>query len=456
MFIGRKKELEKLNNIINEVGQNNILIYGRRRVGKSELLKQCLSKNKIKYIYYECKQTTESNNAISICNELKQTFNIPIKTEKIEEVLDYIFTLSVKENIILVLDEYVYLKEFVIGIDSILQNLIDKYHNNTNLKLILCGSYINIMKSLINYASPLYGRFDYVIELKPMNYYESQFFYDDYSYEDKVKIYSVFGGIPYYNKLIDTKKTVKENIIDLISSNDARLENEINLFLLGQLKKINNANIIFETLAKGFTKFKDILDQSKISTGPTLIDGLDKLIDMDLVEKIYPINDANNKKRTNYYICDNLSLFYYKYIYPNKSKINILNSDMFYEKFIKEDFENYYVPKMFEKIAREYLIKENKLGNINPPFYEIGKYYYDDIKNKKNGEFDIVTLDDLGYIFYEVKYRKDKITYEMVLNEIKQVKETNLNCYKYGFIAKSGFVFDDNDLILLTLEDIYK
>lgn len=83
------------------------------------------------------------------------------------------------------------------------------------------------MKSLMNYENPLYGRFDLKLELKPLNYYESQLFYNDYSNEDKVKIYSVFGGIPYYNKLIDVKKSVKENIINLIAREGSILENEI-------------------------------------------------------------------------------------------------------------------------------------------------------------------------------------------------------------------------------------
>lgn len=114
---------------------------------------------------------------------------------------------------VLVLDEYPYLREVVKEMDSIIQKLIDKNRNWSKIKLILCGSYIDIMKSLVAHDNPLYGRFDYILELKPMNYYESQLFYNDYSLEDKVKIYSVFGGIPYYNRLINTKLTVKENII---------------------------------------------------------------------------------------------------------------------------------------------------------------------------------------------------------------------------------------------------
>lgn len=456
MFFGRDNEKKKILNILAENSMQTCLIYGRRRVGKSELINHCLQETNKKKIYFECKQTTSTNNALSICELIEEQFGIPYQNDDIEKVLTYLFKIAYKEEFILVLDEYPYLREVVKGIDSIIQKLVDENRSESKIKLILCGSYIDIMKSLVEHDNPLYGRFDYILELKPMNYYESQLFYDDYSLEDKVKIYSVFGGIPYYNRLINTKKTVEENIIHLIASDGARLENEISSFLYGQMTKINNANQVFETLAKGYKKFKDILDNSHVSSGPTLVDVLDKLIDMGVVMKISPINDSNNRKKISYYISDNLSDFYYKYIYPNKSKLKLLESNVFFNKFIKQDFETKYVPHKFEEIVKQYLVKENIKGNINPPFFELGKYYYDDAKNKTNGEFDIVTLDELGYIFYEVKFINHKLKLSDILKEIEQVKQTGLECYKYGFIAKNGFSFENSEYILLNIDDIYK
>ena len=115
--------------------------------------------------------------------------------------------------------------------------------------------------------------------------------------EDKVRLYSVFGGIPYYNRLIDSKKTVQENIIELIASPGARLETEISLYLKSELAKIANANEVFETLAKGFYRYSDIFAQSHISSAPTLIDVLERLMKMEVVRKTAPINDERNKKK---------------------------------------------------------------------------------------------------------------------------------------------------------------
>lgn len=130
---------------------------------------------------------------------------------------------------------------------------------------------------------------------------------------------------------------------------------------------------------------------------------------------------------------------------------------MFYDKYINEDFETKHVPKVFEDICKQYLVRCNKNGMIQEPFEKIGKYYYDDPVNKRNGEFDIVTLDDKGYIFYEAKFRKEPINESMIEEEILQIKQTDLECYKYGFISKAGFDCElSEDRILISLSELYK
>lgn len=303
----------------------------------------------------------------------------------------------------------------------------------------------------------MYGRIDLTLNLKPMDYYESALFYSEFSDEDKVRLFSVFGGIPYYNRLINSGKSVRDNIIDLIASPGARLENEVSMYLNSEISKITNANEVFEALAKGFSRYKDILDQSNVSSGPALIDILDKLMRMDVVAKEAPINDENNKKKSGYFISDNLSLFYYKYIFRNMSRLNIMDPDVFYDRYISDDFETKYVPKSFERICKQYLIRKNRKGLMDEIFEKIGKYYYDDPAEKKNGEFDIVTQDDRGYIFYEAKFRKDPVTESIVQNEIRQVEQTGLRCYKYGFFSRGGFTCEkEENRILIELSELYR
>ncbi|MDO5330652.1 MAG: ATP-binding protein [Bacillota bacterium] len=439
-FISRTVELEKLERVISSEEMAVALVYGRRRVGKSELVTQALLKSRAKSINYECKQVAEKSNVASLSEIVSEVLGLPkLGFADMESLLRFIFEASLKEKIVLVLDEYPYLRESIQGMDSILQSLIDKYRKTAKLTLIILGSYVDTMRSILEYENPLYGRVDLTIDLKPMDYYESSLFYPNYSPEDKVRIYSVFGGIPYYNRFIDDSKSVEENIISLIASDGAILENEVPLYLNAQLSKIANANEVFLALAKGFNKYSDILSQSHVSSGPTLADVLEKLIGMEVVSKSAPINDENNRRKVSYRISDNLSSFYYRYSFPYSSQMKIMDPKVFYRKYIESDFEESYVPHMFEAICRQYLIRKNKSGEIDPVIEKIGKYYYDDPKQRKNGEFDIVSLDANGYIFYEVKFSKNPLTDEVVKKEIKQVEETGLGCYKYVFFTRSGF-----------------
>ncbi|MCC8161935.1 MAG: ATP-binding protein [Lachnospiraceae bacterium] len=441
-FIGREEPLRKLKRAIAKTDKDEsmqtVLIYGRRRVGKSELVKQLLKDTSCQSIYYECRQVAEESNAQGICNILSEQLHLPRPGyQSIEEVLEYIFQRACDENMVFVLDEYPYLRENIRGMDSILQALIDKYRDSARLTFIILGSYVEIMRNLLEPSNPLYGRIDLTIHLKPMDYYESAGFYPAFSEEDRVKIYSVFGGIPYYNRLVDDAVSVEENLMELLVAPEARLENEVSMYLNAEISKIANANEVFEALSRGYTRYKDILDQSHVSSGPTLVDVLDKLSRMEVVEKRTPINDEGNRRKASYHISDPLSAFYYRYIFRYASQRKIIAPTVFFDKYIREDFEAYYVPHYFEEICKQYLIRKNLAGEISPVIEKIGKYYYDLPAERRNGEFDVVTQDETGYVFYEAKFRKERISATSVREEIAQVKATGMNCHKYVFISKS-------------------
>lgn len=456
-FYGRENQKKWIHRIFQSDRQETILIYGRRRIGKSELIKQCLRESEIRSLYFECKQTTELNNVESLSEIVSESYGYPkLAFGGIESLLKFLYEKAGSEKLVLVLDEYPYLRETVRGMDSILQTMIDGNRETSGMKLILCGSYVDTMKGLLSGQNPLFGRVDLTIDLKPMDYYESAPFYAGFSDEDKVRLYSVFGGVPYYNRLIDPEETVRENIVRLIASPGARLENEVSMYLNSEISKITNANEVFETLAKGFSRYKDILDKSHVSSGPTLVDVLEKLMRMEVVKREAPINDENNRRKAGYYISDNLSLFYYKYIFGNISRMGVMDVDSFCERFIWEDFETKYVPRAFEEICRQYLIRKNRSGRMEEPFDKIGKYYYHDPVNRQNGEFDIVTLDRKGYIFYEAKFRKDPVTDRMIQEEIDQVRKAGLDCYRYGFLSRSGFSCGKyEDVVLIDLKDLW-
>lgn len=440
-FIGREHELAKIKKELNTHAQRNVLVYGRRRVGKSELIKQALTDiPDTATIYYECRQTSEPDNLASLSGLVAEALGFPpLAFASIRELIEFLFSQSKGRNVVLVLDEYPYLRDAVRGLDSIIQTSIDAHRENSQLGIILCGSYVEIMKSLIEHESPLYGRIDLTLELKPMDYYDAAKFYPAFSPEDKVRLYSVFGGIPYYNRLIDQTLSVRENIVELMTEPGARLENEVPSYLGAEISKMTNANEVFGALAQGYSRWGDVLAQSHVSSGPAMSDVLDKLISLELVQKRAPINDPANRRKSGYFVVDPLSLFYYRYVFRNASARQLLDPEIFYDRYISQDFEENYVPHMFEEVCRQHLVRQNRAGNVEPSFDAIGKYWYDDPANKTSGEFDVVTRDPEGYVFYEAKFRKTPITQKMVSEEISQVEATGLKCHRYGFFSRSGF-----------------
>lgn len=457
-FIGRSREQQKLIEQFSTGTQNASLVYGRRRVGKSELILHAMHRMAdIRLVYYECRQTTAEHNVQSISEVIAGAFDLPpLAFGDIEAALRFVFERACVEKIVLALDEYPYLRSVTPGMDSILQVLLDTYRDRSCLSLVLCGSYVDVMKSLLERDNPLYGRVDLKIDLQSMDYYESAQFYPGFSNADKVRLYSVFGGIPYYNRLIDPRESVRENLMRLLIEPGARLEDEVPGYLLSEISKIGNAHEVFLAMADGYTRYRDILSQSHVSSGATLVNVLNKLIDMQLVRRRTPINDPQNKKKTGYIMCDGLSSFYYRYLFRYLSQRSVLAPEMFYDRFVDADFETQYVPHAFEEVCRQYLVRKNRAGEIEVPFNAIGTYWYDDPATKSNGEFDIVTEDPRGYAFYEAKFRSTPVTRQMIDEEIAQVTRTGLKCHTYGFFSRAGFeAAGDKRTVLIGLDELY-
>ncbi len=456
-FIGREEESKAIDSILNKSGYQGCLIYGRRRMGKTELVKHCLMNKNVPFIMYQCKESSEQDNINQITNLIKQVLNINyLSFKNFMDVINFIFEYSKEKEIYFVLDEYPYIRQVIDGCDSKLQEIIDSHMMNSNVKFFILGSSISTMEEIQGHDNPLYMRFSSSILLKQMDYYDSSLFYPSFKNEDKVRLYAAFGGVPYYNVQIDERLSVKENIIKIISGHFSGLRDFLEIYLKSELRKINNANAVFEAIALGAFHFSDILSKSHIESTALLSNVLQKLIQMDLIEYVSPINDKKNKQKGGYRISDCCAKFYYNFIYRNESAHNILDDVIFYDKFIQDGFEKTIVPLCFETIAKQYLIRENKKGNLSPLLIDIGTYWYDNPKEKKNGQFDVVGKTEQGYIFYECKYLDAPLNDKVVKEEINQVAMTTLKPIKYGFFSKSGFDITDNDSYLLyTLDDLY-
>ncbi|MBQ9328705.1 MAG: ATP-binding protein [Solobacterium sp.] len=456
-FIGRVKEQDAIAYLTSQSDYRGCIVYGRRRLGKTELLKHCLLNRDAPCIFFQCLQDSEQANVEALTRTTQQVLGLShLHFESFPELISYIFEYSCTKEVYLVLDEYPYVRRTVSGMDSRLQAIIDRYQSSSKLKFFLTGSSIATMENILSADNPLYRRFHLQLLIKEMDYLDSSEFYHSFSEEDKVRCYAAFGGVPFYNQQIDSTRSVKENIIRLLSGEFSHLEDDITINLKEELSKISNASAVFSAIAEGAFHFSDILSKSHINSSASLSDVLEKLLKMDLIEYISPINDHKNKMKSGYRIADSSVQFYYQYIYRYKSARAILSDETFYQNYISDHFENAHVPKKFEKIAMQYLIRLNRSGKLNPLLTDIGTYWYDVPSENRNGQFDIVGKCDGGYVFYEVKYTKSPVTDEIINEEIKQVSRTTLRPVGYGFFSRSGFKISDNTHYqLVTLQDIY-
>jgi AAA+ ATPase superfamily predicted ATPase len=226
MFIGREKELSKLNEMYASDSFEFAVIYGRKRVGKTTLIREfCKDKKAIYFI------AREANDIINIENFSKDVFNVTSKetagTAKFpdwEKAFEYIYNLAKNERLILVIDEYPYLAQANRSISSIIQAHIDMKFKDSKLFLILCGSSMSFMEyQVLSYKSPLYGRRTSQFKIKPFTFFESIKYHKEFTNEEKAIIYGITGGIPEYLSKIKEGKSLKDNIIDMFLNENGHL-----------------------------------------------------------------------------------------------------------------------------------------------------------------------------------------------------------------------------------------
>lgn len=442
MFVGRELELKEIEDFLKRKS-GCMMVYGKRKVGKTTLITHALDISERKYVYYECIKASMTENIQGLTEELIREKIIPstISFKTFNDLFEY--TGSLDKELCFVIDEYPYLKAFEKSdmIDSIFQKIIDS--NKNNIQLILSGSHVGMMKDLLIEKNALYGRFDKIIQLKEFDYRDAAKFYPEMKTYDKIAHYSVFGGSPYINQFINPKLSLKENVLNTILNPSSAVSNYVENLLISDFTNTINASRIFSVLANGKKRYREIEDKLGIESNGKLSKQLNSLIDMNFVKKIYPINRPSDKKKARYEMQDNLLRFYYSYIYRRKSTLQIIGANAFYDEYIEPSITTF-ISHRFEEIARDYFSLKAKQGEIKG-IGNIGSYYYDDSVNNRNGEFDVVLQIKDKFDFYEVKYYKEKMKQSEMQQEDEQIKSIpSLTIGKIGFICTGGYEKTDN------------
>ena len=453
MFHNRTEELNIIRNALNANKKTVILLYGKRRIGKSTLIKEAVKNFDGLYLNFTCVKSTLNGNLKLLSKAICEKYNLPQVT--FETIPDaFSFVEKQKKKICIVIDEYQYLKETSQEgeVDSYFQIVCDKLSSNT--KLILCGSYISMMKELLQVENPLFGRFTNIIHLEEMDYYDSTSFYKRKNIDDKIILYSVFGGSPYVLENIDYDIDIAENIKQKILNPSGIFRVHIENIMLAEISKWFDVRIL-EAIGNGQIKYSEILSELNEKDNGYLDKQIKNLIKMEVLSKLYPINKKNDKKKVFYEINDNLMRFYFAYVFKNTSTIDSIGENQFYENFIKTSIDSY-INKRFEKIVQQYFLRQCKNG-VMKNVLDIGSYWYDNQKEHKNGQFDCVVKLENGYKVYEVKRLKDKMSKKICDEEIQKIMSIkDFNITNIGIVSSKGFNFESKDVELIDGSAIYQ
>ena len=474
MFIGREKELKSLQTIYEKAGFGMTIVYGRRRVGKSFLIREFIKGKKT--IFYTATKVGADRNlelfSKQVFDQLDPAYS-NATFSNIESIFDIITSKvsSTTEKLILVIDELPYWAEKDEALLSVLQKYIDTQWLDKNMMLILCGSALSFMeKKVLSEKSPIFGRRDSQIKLDAFNYKDAALFVPNYSPEEKAICYGVTGGVAKYLALFDSSKSLDENIIKLFFNTDGYLFDETKNLLTQEFSDVTLVNNIIEQVASGETTLNIISSKIKEKES-TVLYSLEKLIDVGLVEKKKCITEEKNKKKTQYVLKDHMFKFWYQFIPKAISVIEMGQGQAYYEKVVKSGLHSF-MGSVFEDMCRYYTLEHGILGEFDSFITEVGTWWGVEQMTGTNGEkyqqaadIDVVGIStiDKTAVIGECKFKNEKIDKEIFETLVRRSKliSGNYNVTTLILFSLSGFTdwvksTGMSNVKLITVEDLYK
>lgn len=444
MFVGRKRELDKLNTLYAGDSFEFAVVYGRRRVGKTTLIREFLKDKES--VYYMAVEGTKKENlrGLSAAFLMQGKNNAPaaesyVEFRDYEAALAYIDLLAGENRrIVIAIDEYPYLAASYPTISSLVQKHIDECWKDSRLFLILCGSSMSFMEEqVLGYKSPLYGRRTAQFKIRPFTFWEAGEMLKDYSAQDRALLYGVTGGIPEYLSRIDGTKDVHENIIRLFFDESGRLfEEPINL-MKQELREPMTYHSIISAIASGASRLNEIATKTGLESGGCS-NQLSSLIALQIVKKEVPMTQNANSRSTLYSLEDSMYLFWYRFVRPNSSSIMCGVGRQIYETVVMPQNDDF-MERIFETICRQYLFLPEIYGKLPFPIGQIGRWWGNNARARRQEEIDLMAISGETVLFGECKWRNEKIGRQVVERLLERGELFQYPEKYYYIFSKTGF-----------------
>ena len=481
MFIGRESELKYFNERYNAPGGQLIVLYGRRRIGKTEFLRQfCEDK---KHIFYSCREVPDAKQLRMFSERMFSAGSPAAKYTDSFQDWEAAFRGFAELPMgggrkALVIDEFPYMCRSNPSIPSILQITWDETLKNQDIMIVLCGSAMSfIEKKILSEKSPLYGRATGIYRMNELPFKDAVRFFPGYSNEDKMLAYSILGGIPHYLRQFDTALSLHENIIGNVLTKGCALYSEVEFLIRQELREPAQYNTIVEAVALGNTALNDIflktqIDRAKISVY------LKNLMELRIIEREFSVLSGKKEQAASsrgiYRIRDHFFRFWFRFVFSNLSDLEIGDSSGVFNHAVLPQLNDFASPT-FEMVCREFLRLKNLIGELPFRVQKLGRWWGkatgrvpgENGKMKLTSidtEIDILAVDDKSqnYILGECKHRNA----EMDVSDFHRLAKKSSFIKKgatvyYALFSKSGFAKSltaqaetDKNLWLFPLSDI--
>jgi len=449
-FVNRKLELKFLEKKFSEDSAQLIILYGRRRVGKTELIKKFIQRKD--GMYFLCTRDSLLENVKELkrkfCELTGKEYFLKLDTNSFFDLFKYLLDEIKDKKIIIVFDEFPYLIELEKGIVSVFQKIWDELLKDKKIFLIICGSSIGMMETeVLGYKSPLYGRRTGEWKIEPFKFRDINLFFPKFSMEELTKIWCICGGTPFYLAQMNPNLPIEENIKQKILKKGEVLYNEPRILLKEEFREPKTYTLILKYLSLGYNSQGELSSVTGIEKG-NLSKYLSVLEETQLIRYILPLG---KRKRGIYIVNDPFFNFWFRFVYPNFSDLEIGLVDETFSRIFSQ-LEAYY-GLMFEYLIFELL----KLKEIPVPFQftEVKKWWY------KDKEIDAVVLNEQTkqILFAECKWQEN-VNAKKILHELKQKSvhvpwHNNKRKEYYAIFAKSfRRKIKEKNLLLFDLKDL--
>jgi AAA+ ATPase superfamily predicted ATPase len=465
MFVNRKIELDQLSDLYRSERAELFVLYGRRRVGKTELLRAFCAGTA--HIFFIATLSADSEQLATLSqqiwgfnhSETPEGFSFPSWEAAFRALAD------LPGRPVVVLDEFTYLISGNKAIPSILQKAWDERLKNTRVMLILCGSYIGMMETeILGYQAPLYGRRTGSTLLQPLSLPSSAQFYPKYSPEEQFLAWAVVGGMPYYLTTFSDQQPLLANIRQhILDARTGSLYSEPRLLLMEELREPRNYFSLLRAIAQGNTKLNEIVQASGVGSAPTVARYLDILQQMRLITRRVPATESQpeKSKRGIYQIDDHFLRFWFRYVHPNQGSLDLGLADSVQAQRVQPDLDHF-AATAFEEAARAFVAAKARAGKWSFLPERIGSWW------SREAELDILALHQTGKkaLVGECKWSVNLVGTN-ILEDLKRragvmAQENGIENIQYVLFSRKGFTnalkeqAAREEVGLFTIEDLIK